>query len=247
MENQTISSQLKLPSAGELLKQAIEIYKSGFKKFIVLQFVPLFSIVPFIIILVSWGGLNIILKNSLNLSIANIISAALGFLALIFAIFLSLLSQIGILLFLKNFDKAKKIKELIVEARPFLINFISVSLLVGLVCFFGLILFIIPGIIWVVWFSFAIYVYIFEGIKGWSALKRSKELVKGHWWPVALRSLVIILISLLISLPMTFFSKDSAASNVYSSLSSIIKFLISPIFIIYPYLIYKNLVKIKNG
>jgi len=48
----------------------------------------------------------------------------------------------------------------------------------------GFLLLIIPGIIFFIWFGFAPYVCIIEGIGSTSALKRSKQLVKGNWWYV---------------------------------------------------------------
>lgn len=56
------------------------------------------------------------------------------------------------------------------------------SLLVGLLVFVGIILLVIPGLIFAIWFSLAIPAFIFEGTWGWSALSRSRQLVKGRYW-----------------------------------------------------------------
>lgn len=58
------------------------------------------------------------------------------------------------------------------------------SLLVMVVVFGGLLLLIIPGIIFSIWFSFAFYAVIFEEKRGANALKASKELVAGRWWGI---------------------------------------------------------------
>lgn len=252
MENQTQTmnpspSKATLSSVGELLKQSIEIYKQGFKKFLTLQFIPFVSALALFIVIGVWMMVNLFFKSVLNPLMVNIIFGFLGLIVLLFAIYISLLSQIAFLMMLKNFDFSKKIKDLFAESRPHLLNFVGIFLLVGLICLAGLVLFIVPGLLFIVWYSFAIYVYIFEGIKGWAALKKSKGLVKGYWWPVAWRLLVLMLISLLISVPAEFFPNDSATQNLYNLIASIVKFLISPIFVIYPYLIYKNLVKINNA
>lgn len=62
-----------------------------------------------------------------------------------------------------------------------------VSILVTLAIIGGLILLIIPGIIFGVWFSFSYYYLILENKKGAEALKLSKQLVQGKWWAVLWR------------------------------------------------------------
>lgn len=66
---------------------------------------------------------------------------------------------------------------------------IWVSFLAGLAVFGGMILFIIPGIIIAVWFAFATYINILEGVRGRAALSQSKQLVSGKWWSVFWRFL----------------------------------------------------------
>jgi hypothetical protein len=61
---------------------------------------------------------------------------------------------------------------------------IWISLLVGLIVAGGLILFIIPGIIFAVFLSVAIPALIVENQRGTGALGRSWNLVKGNWWHV---------------------------------------------------------------
>lgn len=65
---------------------------------------------------------------------------------------------------------------------------------VSIICFFvylgGLLLFVIPIFIFAVWFWFAQYYTVLDDVRGTAALKASKKLVKGRWWPVALRILL---------------------------------------------------------
>jgi hypothetical protein len=58
--------------------------------------------------------------------------------------------------------------------------FFVISFLTGLAVFGGLLLLIIPGIIFALWFSQAPYIYIEQGIEGTDALKKSKYYVKGR-------------------------------------------------------------------
>jgi len=61
---------------------------------------------------------------------------------------------------------------------------IVLSLLVGLTVAVGFILFVIPGIIFLVMFSMSIPVLVVEGTGGTEAMRRSWKLVKGHFWHV---------------------------------------------------------------
>ena len=51
----------------------------------------------------------------------------------------------------------------------------------------GSLLFIIPGIIFTVWYAFTVYEVIFDNKTGTSALSASKQLVMGRWWATAVR------------------------------------------------------------
>jgi hypothetical protein len=61
---------------------------------------------------------------------------------------------------------------------------VVVAILVSLVILGGLILLVIPGLIFAVMLSVAIPALVIEGKKGTEALSRSWQLVKGHFWHV---------------------------------------------------------------
>jgi len=54
------------------------------------------------------------------------------------------------------------------------------QLLVGVLVLVGLLVLVIPGLILIGWYAFVPYVVLEEGLTGWSALQRSRELVRGH-------------------------------------------------------------------
>jgi len=66
----------------------------------------------------------------------------------------------------------------------------------------GFLLFIVPGIIFGIWFTFVFYVLILENIKGFKALLRSRALVKNFWFSVYARILVSITLSAILSIPL---------------------------------------------
>jgi hypothetical protein len=54
------------------------------------------------------------------------------------------------------------------------------QLLVGVLILLGLVALVIPGLILIGWYAYVPYVVLEEGLTGWAALKRSRELVRGH-------------------------------------------------------------------
>ncbi len=109
---------------------------------------------------------------------------------------------------------------------PLLLNFIGASILYALIIFVGLLLLVIPGIIWSVSFSLYGFSIVDEGLEPVSALKKSSELTRGMRWEIF--GLIIILtalntigalllgLGLLVTVPLSFVSM----SYVYRKLES---------------------------
>ena len=70
-----------------------------------------------------------------------------------------------------------------------------VSILVGLATLLGLIVFVIPGIYIGVRLAVSIQALVVEGKRGTEAMRRSWDLVGGHWWHAAFTLLVAALIT----------------------------------------------------
>ncbi len=87
-------------------------------------------------------------------------------------------------------------------------SFIWISILVGLASLGGFIVFFLPGIWLAVKFSMSQLSLIEDGKKGTQAMQQSSDLVKGRWWGVFGRSLLIGFFvgfcAFLISLVLTF-------------------------------------------
>lgn len=105
----------------------------------------------------------------------------------------------------------------------------------GLLIFLGLILLIVPGIIFAIWFSLVSYVVVIEKTGPVEALKRSRKLVENHFWAVLGRMALILFLSILAT---AIFSK-------FKLIGGIANFLLSPFWLMMNYLIYKDLAKIK--
>ncbi len=81
-----------------------------------------------------------------------------------------------------------------------LVSFIWVSFLVGLILFFGAILLVVPFIHFFVALNFATLYLIVDDVRGTAALRASRDLVAGRWWPAMWR----------IAIPLLFFNVAAA-------------------------------------
>jgi len=68
-----------------------------------------------------------------------------------------------------------------------LLSLIWISFLVTLMLVLGFILLIVPALIFGVWYAFSTNHLIVDDVRGTGALKKSKALVSGRWWPVMFR------------------------------------------------------------
>jgi hypothetical protein len=108
----------------------------------------------------------------------------------------------------------------------------------------------IPGIIFQIWFSLAVFIFLFENLKGLQALLRSKQLVKGKFWAVFLRFLILAIILGAISTGLRFLATSKIdyipLSNFLDTIINVfLQILLLPIFYFYAYLIYRDLKEIK--
>ena len=82
-------------------------------------------------------------------------------------------------------------------------SILVVSILVGLATLLGLILFIIPGIYIAVRLAVSTQALIVEGKRGTEAMRRSWDLVGGHWWHAAFTILIAGLITAVVNAVIT--------------------------------------------
>ncbi len=77
-------------------------------------------------------------------------------------------------------------------------KYLGFSFLLGLITLIAFILLIIPAIIVGVWLAFGTFFLLLENLSITNALKASRDLVKGRWWAVAWRLLVLIIFTILV-------------------------------------------------
>ena len=223
----------------ETLLPIIDLFKKSFdlyiKKVWTLARIVLFGFLG-LLILLPFGLVAFIISYapfsagnfSINLILIDILLALIG---VFFTIFFGLWTQVATFCAVKeneiNFKKALAL------AWPKMGSFFWISLLTALAIFAGFILLVIPGIIFAVWFCFSIFVFVAEDLRGTAALKKSKQLVRGYFWPVFGRMIVLGIVVSLISW-IKFFGP---IINIFFT---------APFAIVFEYMLFEDLKRVKN-
>ncbi len=76
-------------------------------------------------------------------------------------------------------------------------KYVGGTILYGLIVFGGILLLIVPGIIWSIQFFFYSYLIVEKGMKPIDALKASSAMTKGHKWELFLFGLITLGVNLL--------------------------------------------------
>lgn len=245
---QPISAELSSPMV--LLEKSYELYKSGFKKFVGMLLVPILGAVPLVVLLMLWAGLAFFLQGR-GMSIINIIMGLLGIFSVVFIIVVAVIAQAGLYILVRDASKNLSIKQAFLEGKKVAWKFFIVSFATGIFAFLWMLLLIVPGIWAAINYSFALWIFLYEGISGTDALKRSKELIKGYWWAIFGRLIfVYVLFFAIIVIPgiiIEMFPNSGILSEAWGLASNVMSFLFTPFAIIYTCFMYWDLKKAKDG
>lgn len=127
------------------------------------------------------------------------------------------------------------------------IQLLGTGFLQGLAILGGLLLLIIPGVIFFVRFSFASPVVILERTAYARGMRRSRELVNGYWWRIFRAFLLInlglvtvyLIIGLILSIPLAVVGLSW--QEAFEVGIVIGEYLVAPVAFIYPVLLYYDL------
>ncbi len=130
-----------------------------------------------------------------------------------------------------------------------ILSFAWLSSVLGFVLIGGFMLFIIPGIIFSVWFCLSVFILLVEDERGMNAMLKSKAYVKGHGWALFLRLfLLFFLIPLILNLAVSFmggFIGELIGSSLITAVVTVILAIPSLLFPVFAmialYLVYDDL------
>jgi len=234
MENQQTTNQQtiekSLPKTTVLLKDAWQVYKNRFRVLMGLLLIPTLPAVLLGIFLGFYTNLPI----SLQFSIPFII------LLTVLIMILGLWCGLALLYAIRDRSEAIGIKESLRRAwGKQLLSFWWIGILEFFTILGGFILLVVPAIIFAVWFSLSSFVFVREGQKGFNALLRSKEYIRGKWGSVFRRLLIILLFWLVLYLIV--FGINFVSKNIGNLGSLIANILLWPLTLIYLFSLYDSL------
>lgn len=220
---------ISLPGVVELLKRTWQIYTARIRVFLGIMILYL----PFGLVITYFSRIPDVNPFS---------SFILTLLVFPFSIWVG----VALIYAVKEGGEKIGIRASLAKGWPKIISFFWIYLLAGFISMGGLLLFVIPGIILTIWFILAPYILVSENLRGMNALFRSKQLVSGYWWSIFGRFLVMWIIFLVIYLPFVFLSEILKGQFFIAVTFPIIpSIFLSPFTIIYSFLIYEGLRKLK--
>lgn len=213
-----------------------------------MMLVPLVGIIPLVIAVAIAVALYFIPVQGAISPLVTALLVTITIIGIATFVYITAWGQAGLLLQIihRSQNKQKPFKETLREARPFVPSLIWTGFLSVLCILAGLVAFIIPGIALIIYLTFVQWVVINNKGKGVEALKQSFRLVRGNFWPVAVRWLgVMIIITIIVGIPQSALTEGTLAFNVYNGLVNVLSFVFGPLVTIYLYQIYQDLAKAK--
>lgn len=249
-QNPAVVSALKLPMSplSELFKLSWEVYTKNIKRLIGVMLVPFAGVIGLIIVLSFYAGISFFSQSISEpmMMVSRFVLTLLGLVVVIAFIYISIIAQAGLYIMIRDRAENLTIKESFLRAKKIAWKYFSLGVIVSLFVFLWCLLFVIPGIYMMVAYSVATWVFICEGISGTAAIKRSKELVKGYWWAVASRLVLVYLVVYAVVIILGQVLEN--ISRIFSVVAvQAISFAFAPFFFVYIYFIYLDLVRVKKN
>jgi len=236
----------ELPSIKDLFTQTWSLFTSNWKIYTSILIIP--AIISYAASLfineLSGQALGEIQVNTNNF----LRSAAIMIIVVLFLGLLQGWSQAAMLIAIKHRKEKINAIEAYKRAKSKALPFWIINFLYGLTVVGGMLLLIVPGLIFMVWYTFATYIFIDEGITGINALLKSKEYVKNNLSTIATKFFPLVLAPVGVSYVADFMSEnvDFPALNTFYFISTtLFSFVWVIILAIYLYLLYET-VKASN-
>ncbi len=177
-------------SVDALFHRAWDRFRSRFVKVLLTQLLGFGLIVLASVGICLILGLFVLIGVLFHNPLLYLILVPLGLAALLFYIYLLLWTNLSYVRILIREDQIAGVWQNMVETKPWIFPYLVFSLLISLFSFgFGYLLFI-PSLIWLFWGTFAVFTFLDDRSDGLQPLWRSRQLMKGYFWPVVGRLLL---------------------------------------------------------
>jgi len=245
--------------AKQIIVQSFSLYKNNWKKFI--SYLGLFFATTLIFSLFSVWLVQFDNSEKIIFNTGFFIFCFIALAVSVFSTWISITFTRLIAKLSNNEIADADVKQNLSATVRLIIPVFILSIIVGLIIFGGLLLFIIPGIIFGVWYAFAMYEIVLNDKKIKESLHNSKLLVKGRWWSVVWRLLaptivftfITLMLNYILVLPLGIISRlvtldpnsfwMVTLDSTLQIASSIISVLILPLTITAPTILYLELRK----
>ena len=237
-----------LPGATAILGQALSLYKQRLVTFLGVMIIPmvLIGVIAIFVAFVAGGLLTLFsLKFAAGgIGLLIILAIILGLAFFLIGLITQTWGQTALLYAIKDSQEGIGVVEAYRRGWHKILSYWWVSILTGLITMGGFLLFVVPGIIFVVWFGLAPFVLIAEDLKGMNVLLKSREYVKGKWGGVFWRFFFIGALSLIVSLAVTFIF--GLIPYVKYVAQYVIGLFLIPLMMTYGFLVYTSLKALKG-
>lgn len=168
-----------LPRLKSLMKESLAILRARFWLYVALSILPTVAVVGvgFAVGVLAVAGGDVPMMIGIGV---------LLLVGIVIAIYAGLWSQVALILAIRDRETPLTLQTALRSSRPFIFAYFTTSLLAGALGLGGVFLFILPGVLISLWFTFASYALLVEGrAAGWDSLMRSRDLVAGRALQVA--------------------------------------------------------------
>ena len=246
-----------LPGATAILRQAWLLYRHRLRTFLGVMIIPMLVLIIGVIAIINVDGL---LKST---PLSSIFAAGGVVLLIILAVtffmivYISLTwGEIAMLYAIKDGQEGIGVAEAYRRSWHKMLSYLWVSILVQFITMGGFLLFVVPGIIFAVWFSLAKFILVAENLKGMNSLLKSREYVKGKWGSVFWRFSFIDILYLIVFLAVTIVlillipNREILLTPNREYVLYVARFIIglffTPLATAYRFLVYSNLKALKG-
>ncbi len=232
-----------LTTGRDLLKASLHLYGERFWTLLSLTFVPALIVIIGVVLGLLIGTISAVVSGSQTIIIA--LAVVVGIIILAVAVYLGLWSQLALIVVLRDRHEPFGLKEAFRRSRSMIGLLFTTGLLSGLLTFGAIALFIVPGIIVAILFTFAQYVLVVEGQGNMTALMRSRDLVIGRTWAMVGRITILALALWLASVVgQILFGIVGAIFNwpaeIGDILSALLNVVVAPVGVVYTMLLYES-------